>query len=274
MVTRSTSQNPRCAIAPKLGLYLSAKLVQSRREEGLTLIEGLIAIVIVSITVVMITPPIFWATASRVQTRRAEQALQIAQGEVERVRSLVERGTIQQLSATAALEQLPPTQAGLDEEEVRQAGQVLAPKAAKTGLVTSLKNCTSTTINTGSTNEYAQVKIDTDASADCEPNFLVQVFRSQGLDRDGNPVAAGQVPTAFVMGVRVYAAVAKDELTAGRGKEQQASLKGTSGLGQQKNFPLAVFYSTIVPSSQSGNLDLYRKLCVPSSSDLTAARKC
>lgn len=255
-------------ITPKLGFYLTLKLAQDKStsrcsEGGLTLIEGLIAIVIVSITVISITPPIFWATASRVQTRRAEQALQLAQGEIDRVRTLIERDT-------ARLEDLPPN-SNLDEASVRNRGQVPAPQAAKSGnIVTGSRDCQTGNSLSTSTNEYVQI----DTNADCEADFLVQAFRSRGLNSNGDAVGPNEIPAAFVMGVRVYAAVAKEELNAGRGKEEQASLVGTKGLGYQKQQPLAVLYSTIVPSNKSSNLDLYRKLCTPASGGLQDARKC
>ena len=67
--------------------------VKPKPAKGLTLIECLVAIVIISITVVAITPPIFVATASRIQSRRAEQANAIAQAEIDRIRTIVERGS-------------------------------------------------------------------------------------------------------------------------------------------------------------------------------------
>ena len=70
-----------------------SRAAKSASEKGLTLIECLVAIVIISITVVAITPPIFVATASRIQSRRAEQANAIAQAEIDRIRTVVERGS-------------------------------------------------------------------------------------------------------------------------------------------------------------------------------------
>ncbi len=90
-------------ISQKMALNLLERLrstsnerLRSNSSSGLTLIECLVAIIIVSLTVLAITPPILLATGTRVQSRRAEQANHIAQSEVDRLRLLVERGPMQQ----------------------------------------------------------------------------------------------------------------------------------------------------------------------------------
>jgi type II secretory pathway pseudopilin PulG len=256
------------AIAPGLALKLTLNLAKQSRENqasdrGLTLIEGLIAIVVVSITVISITPPIFWATASRVQTRRAEQALQLAQGEIDRVRALIDRNDIK----TSNVGDLPPSRAGFNEEQVRN--QAPAPTTEKTSkVITNAKigQCTAVGKERDDDvratipeeiNQFLRVDVD----ADCKEDFLVQIFRSEGLDATGQPVTASTVPAGFVMGVRVYSFVAEKNLKDGRGQVEAASLRGTTGQGNQELRPLAVLYSTIVASNTSGNADLYRKLC-------------
>lgn len=61
-----------------------------RTEEGLTLIESLAAVVILAISVVAISPPIALSIAARVRAHRAQQAMQLAQGEIDRVRLFIE----------------------------------------------------------------------------------------------------------------------------------------------------------------------------------------
>jgi type II secretory pathway pseudopilin PulG len=231
-------------------------------QQGLTLIEALIAIMVITITVVAVTPPIFWATATRVQNQRAEQALSLAQGEIDRVRAIVER---QEVEENFTL--LPPV-AGT-ESEVRQASnpsnnRVPAPKNAKSGAVQSAKSCSSTPDDGAPPSAFDQY-VQVDINSDCQPDFLLQTFRSQGIDERGNMFipqnAEGRDLSGFVMGVRVYSIVAKAALDANKGKVAPASLKGTTGLGGQLDRPLAVLYSTIVRSSDSGNLSVYRALC-------------
>ena len=232
--------------------------IAKRSDQGLTLIEGLIAMVIISLTMVSITPPIFWAVATRVQTQRAEQALKLAQGEVDRTRTIVERGE------TAKVLDLPRDVGSLN---VRTG--VAAPNTAGTGVI-SIRDCggTAGTLPPATIATFARI----DTNGDCTPDYLLQAFRSQGLDQNGTPFtgATGQILSGFVISVRVYSALAAPELLANRGSTQPASLKGTNGLGNQLNRPLAVLYSTIVRSNASQNLDLYQKLC-PTASKTTGA---
>lgn len=245
-----TTANKRLApgITLRCVLGLTQKMAASSRhpDRGLTLIEGLIAIVIVSITLVSITPPIFWATGTRIQNRRAEQALQLAQGEIDRVRTIVDQGkaTIASLPADAGVTNI-------------RSANIPAPSIAGNTATVNPK-CTSVDDGIPAVNKYTQVNTDPNPEnpADCKANFLIQTFRSTGI-----AATAGGVPDGFVMGVRVYSIVAEPNLIAGKGLTEQASLKGTNGLGNQLTRPLAVQYSTIVRSNASENLDIYRKLC-------------
>ncbi|MER3433466.1 MAG: hypothetical protein C4288_08550 [Leptolyngbya sp. ERB_1_1] len=236
---------------------IQRQAIEKRSDPGLTLIEGLLAIVIISITLVSITPPIFWAVATRVQTQRAEQAYKLAQGEIDRVRAIVERGETTNL---------PPTTTNLLEANVRNRNAANFPAApntvntSDTAVISTVQSCSRPTSFPPSTiSTFTQI----DTLGNCSPNFLLQTFRSQGLDQYGNTFtgAAGQTLSGFVMGVRVYSFVAKDALKAGQGSTQPAALRGTNGLGNQLNRPLAVLYSTIVSSNSSDNLKLYRALC-------------
>jgi type II secretory pathway pseudopilin PulG len=265
-------------LAPKLGAH-QKNLLLSSTEQGLTLIEGLLAIVIISITVVSISPPIFWAVATRVQTQRAEQSLKLAQGEIDRVRTLVERNEVK----AAQFNLLPPYLTGTTESDVRNqtSGKFpAAPNAQASGAkVVSIRDCGTgtngnddTTLNgTSSRPVNAFIRIDT--NGDCRADYLMQTFRSQGLDQDGNLFQgnANQILSAFVMGVRVYAAVAEPVLIGGKGKTEPAALRATNGLGNQLDRPLAVLYSTIVRSTDGRNLELYHKLCQPQAGSNTGA---
>lgn len=257
-------------------------LQHSNAEQGLTLIEGLLAIVIVSITVISISPPIFWAVATRVQTQRAEQALKVAQGEIDRVRVLVERNEVK----IAQFNLLPPYSAGATELDVRNRTSSNFPAAPNTEAsgkkVISTRDCgTGTSGNddvttngstwTGTPSRSVRAFIRVDTNGDCIADYLMQTFRSQGLDQEGNQFRGNSTQNlaAFVMGVRVYAAVAEPALLAGRGKTEPAALRATNGLGNQLDRPLAVLYSTVVRSTEGSHLELYRKLCQPADGQLT-----
>lgn len=74
-------------------------------DQGLTLIEGLVAILIISAVTTAITPMMFLSVATRVQNRRAEQAVQLAHGQIDQVRVLIDQG----LNSEEVIErQLPP----------------------------------------------------------------------------------------------------------------------------------------------------------------------
>jgi prepilin-type N-terminal cleavage/methylation domain-containing protein len=222
------------------------------QPSGFTLIESLVAVIIVSITVVSVLPPIFWATATRVQNRRAEQAVQLAQGEIERVRTLVERGAYKSVD-------LPPADG--TRIDIREEGTETAPPASPSGIIRS------TTANCKSPNDAQQpgaltqyIAVDTDPSNGCKPEYMVQVFRSVGTIPESS--ALGSPPSAFTMGVRVYATPAFNTLKLGGTLEPKASrLRGSNGPGQQGKRPLAVLYGTVVRSRTGSALGVYKRLC-------------
>lgn len=265
MKSKFTKQH---SLSSKREAHLLQNCPAKHSEAGLTLIESLIAIVIIAITMVSITPPIFWAVASRVQTQRAEQALKLAQGEIDRVRTIVDRDEIQ----SRPLTDLPPSAADLSEADVRNSASGRFPAAPTDPpdpeAVISTKVCREPGSLPTAIEAFAQI----DTNGDCATDYLLQTFRSAGLDQSGNRFtgAAGQTLSGFVMGVRVYSVVAREELRAGRGRTDPAALRGTSGIGNQRDRPLAVLYSTIVRSSDSQNLVLYRALC-PATSKTTGA---
>lgn len=252
--TAKKSLSPDLVFGLVLNLTKRLSVSRDRHDRGLTLIEGLVAIIVIAITIVSIAPPIFWATGTRVKNRKTEQAIQLAQGEIDRVRTLIERDE-------ARVAQLPPT-AG-SEDQVRNGDQtVKAPARPKPGgnMISSISAC-NTYNGTPPTDSAEYVVVDTDPQpSGCKAEFLVQTFRSNGIDASGNPITSTTTdPAGFVMGVRVYSIVAESFLP--NLKAKQASLRGSSGLGQQRLYPLAVQYSTIVKSSASQNLSVYRALC-------------
>jgi prepilin-type N-terminal cleavage/methylation domain-containing protein len=234
-------------------------------NSGFTLIESLVAIIIISITVVAISPPIFWAAATRVQNRRAEQALSIAQGSIDEVRAKVERGTY-------TLKELPNVPTGAS-GGVRPNPDGPAPTAQWIGG----KRCIKENLNTVSElspdkDNYPAVDqylaVDTDGDSACKPDFLVQIFRNEGICSTGPCDAAlppeQRKPVAFSVGVRVYSAIAQQS-SASLLEKEKARLTGTTGTGQTGFRPLAVLYATVAKSDSSNALNRYRDLCKASS---------
>lgn len=265
--------------------FLLAKSLRSgsgTSASGFTLIESLVAIIVISITVVAISPPIFWAAATRVQNRRAEQALSIAQSSIDEVRAKIERGgaTTPELpvAVTGAVGRPYPPAPAPDGEWSSMKGITPACNTVK-----NLKPAQAAVEAIGATPAIPAVPADkhypdinqylpVDTDGDCKADFLVQIFRNDGICLDG-PCAASTVPDidkkplVFSVGVRVYSAIAKKTPT-GVLERDKARLTGTTGTGQTGFRPLAVLYSTVAKSDSSSALNRYRELC-SSGSDKT-----
>lgn len=204
---------------------------------GFSLLEVLVAMVVASIMMMVITPPIFLATAARVQQRRAQQSLQLAQAEIDRVRTTVERGVY-------TLEDLPTAVAS-----------DLNASPAATSIAGQLKStnpgCNSYTgERLGST---ALLPIDT--NGDCQSDFLVQSFRTEGPAGSAVPVSG------FRMAVRVYADIPQLRSNLSQLSVAPARLSFSSGLGDAALQPLAVLQSTIVRPDTGNSLRDYRTIC-------------
>ena len=195
-------------------------------EQGLTIMESLVAIVMIAAVSVSLTPPIFLTVATRVQNRRAEQAMNLAHGEIDRVRVLMEQGVTQN-----NVEQLP----GLDGSESLE--NVPAPSSIHGDLQSTNFTCSDYDKNYQQLDSGTALKVD--VNGDCDHDFLVQTFRIREQTTGGqNPI-----PLIFRMGVRVYSRVAED--SSGALLTEEASLQLTTGEGQQDTRPLAVMYTDL-----------------------------
>ncbi len=255
--------------------FLLGKSLQRRSgtsASGFTLIESLVAIIVISVTVVAISPPIFWAAATRVQNRRAEQALSIAQSSIEEVRAKIERGSVTapELPAIAApaaggVRPYPPRGPAPSAEWNLMRG--ITPTCNTVSNLKTAVAATGTTAAIPADQHYPPVDqyLPVDTDGDCKADFLVQIFRNDGICSDG-PCAASTLPLAdrrplvFSVGVRVYAAIAK-QATVATLEPEKSRLTGTTGTGQTGSRPLAVLYSTVAKSDSSTALNRYRELC-------------
>ncbi|MBD2428803.1 type II secretion system protein [Phormidium sp. FACHB-1136] len=200
----------------------------SAPDQGLTLIECLVAIVMVALVAGSIAPVMVISVASRVNSQKAEQALGLAQAEIERTRSLVEQGVY----ATANLPPIGSTASSAVKEN-EDISSVLGPNLSVTN----------------STNFAFTVPVD--VNGDGTNDFRVQRFRSAGYTP-----ASASTPIAFNMGVRVY-----DISATGTGNlpTDVASIGLTSGTGERSQRPLAALYTTIAVGDQDDSLcDLIR----------------
>jgi type II secretory pathway pseudopilin PulG len=198
--------------------------------------ECLVAIMLIVITIAMVAPPLVLATATRVQNRRAEQALQVAQGEIDRIRAMVAMGQ-------HAPAELPRVAAGTTAE-------TLPGVAAPTGIDPRLRSLNPTGANC--TNRFdpnarpapREVEITNllpiDVDGDCTPEYLMQVFRTPGLVSIPEASRLSR-PSEFDVGVRVYPIQAATNFTP---QTPRAALTLASDLGTEPA-PLQLTSSTL-----------------------------
>jgi prepilin-type N-terminal cleavage/methylation domain-containing protein len=204
-------------------LYRAGGRSLAQGQQGLTLIECLVAIIIVGLVSSAIAPALVISVATRVQSQKAEQALELAQSEIDRVRLLVER-------SEANTSNLPPsttiTGTNPDSRVAEVAGPTYGtPVAAPT------------------------TAFQTRAASLNGNQFAVQVYRTPGR-------FVGSVPVTFGMGVRVYD---YDAVLTGSGSlsKEPAGLRMVNGVGQRGQRPLVALYTNIAAGDGGTSLCQY-----------------
>ena len=212
-------------------------------ESGLTLIECLVAIIVTGLVIGLTTPAVVISVATRVNSQKTEQALEVAQGEADRVRAIVEQGTY-------TVDNLPPI--GPVPVEAIAPGSTTVREYP--GRVDGPEKNTSA-LQPTETEYMAMIwsqarEIDTDGDS-TNAELAVQVVRSQGR----TIVEGGEdVPVAFTLGVRVYDINAFDDAGTGNLEAVERATAGvTGGQGDRSEKPLAVVYTTIARSDVSGS---------------------
>jgi prepilin-type N-terminal cleavage/methylation domain-containing protein len=216
-------------------------------ESGFTIIESLVAILVVSILLTAIAPVIVLATATRVQSRRVELATQAAKTFIDGVRT----GAIAAPSEVITL--LPPTDAA-----PRRVSDV--PATGTTPAVTGkpgdylIDNMTtqempapidSTKNKLYCSNENGIIS-DPDCTSNTDNLFYIQakrIIQSTGAN-DG-----------YRLGIRVYRADADFPLTASTADTKNTQTPFTGGLGSRKA-PLIEMTTDVANSNTS-----FRALC-------------
>ncbi|MFB2837633.1 hypothetical protein [Floridanema evergladense] len=209
----------------KLALVKALLFKSKGSQQGLSMLECLVAIVVVTAVISAITPPIMLSVATRVQSRRAEQARQLAQGKIDEVRRLVETGNY----TRDDLNRIAPAYVG-------GTGQIC---------------------NASVPFDRSRQAVDIDRGADSnlsnqnQPDFWVQAFRNDGI-QDPNT----NRPVAFDLGVRVY------RYYEGQTPNQikRASIGFTSAEGSQRSKPLITLYSRVVLSDTQNSRNNYNDI--------------
>ena len=206
-------------------------------ESGLTIMEALVAIIMIAIIGAMITPPIIIAVATRLQNQRAQQAYQLAQGEIDRVRGLVDNGEHSPDRLPEAIGDGP-----------------LQDFAAPTGAIGDLQSVNDAEDSYDGDAIAANSALPIDVTGDGEADFLMQSFRTEGVTSDSEENGLDR-PTSFSVGVRVYAVLDDlNDVPWNNLETTEASIRLTSGDNDQRTNPLAVLYSNINWSDTSDSL--------------------
>jgi type II secretory pathway pseudopilin PulG len=223
-----------------------------------------VAIIIVALTILAITPPILLATGTRVQSRRAEQANHIAQAEIDRVRTLMERGItdVNLLPASAGAVSPQPL------STVAVANSTISNSPLMTASGCGLNNAPNSTarypyppppFTTPPTVATTPLPVNTlvlvDVDGDCQPDYVMQVFRNNGQTVSGASTTT-TLPSTFDMGVRVYSYFPGEALPP-LDTNRASLVAGTNARDRQvagKRQPLAVLYTTISVNTQSSAL--------------------
>ena len=210
-------------------------------QSGFSLLEALMAVVVVSILMTAILPMIILSTATRVQSRRVDLATQAARGYVDGVRS----GTINIIDPTPAFPATFINDNAVDSARNQYFQNVAAPSS----------------VNIASLNGIQGIKVDTNGNGFnvTDPQDLViQPMRTGGTDL---------ATQGFYMQVRVYRADAFTQDAAGNLNGIQAGLTLQTGNGDTcpngrgivtstgggKNCPLVVMKVDINPSTSTMN---------------------
>lgn len=210
-------------------------------EEGLTLIESLVGIMVVTVIITLITPPLIIAYASRLQNYRADQAMKLAQGEIERVRIQIERGDYDATKLPPSLAQTGAFNGDLDGIPAVDTN-VKPPDDSKENLIKY--SCPQLNVMGSDPNAVRRFCV-VDINGDGIWDLAVQSFRSSTP-----PVTyeqANNKPVAFLMGVRVYSrgSIDANVLTPYPGRKTVSlGLKN----GQSVSLPLVTRYVPIVKS--------------------------
>jgi len=208
----------------------TVKHYKQSQQDGFTIIESLMAIIVVSILMIAIAPAIALSVANRVQARRIEFGTQAARAYIDGVRSQVVTAPLDTTSMTPN-----------------------APTSATSLSCSANSYCTSTATSTTPTNLYC---IDGNADGNCtntQPrDMIIQAFRFNG----NNTTAT----TGYSLGVRIYRADAFSDTTALTSNPIQSPV----GIGNRKA-PLVVMTTEI-----NDAIPKYGDLCDRTNAGLSA----
>ncbi|MFW5765090.1 MAG: hormogonium polysaccharide secretion pseudopilin HpsB [Coleofasciculus sp.] len=224
------------------------KLTPSANQAGFTIIESLMAIIVVSIFMIAIAPVIVLSVATRVQARRVEMATQAAQGYIDALRA----ETIDAPPINTATGNPPELKGIIDDLK-----EIDPPP---TGNLTcdASQYCTQPT-----SPNYRLYCVDGNGGGCTNDNFKDMIVQAFGVNTTTIPTGTNLTPQqvnqqraqqGYHLGIRVYRA---DAFTSGRTLqastgEREATFTGGTGLKPSQK-PLIELTTEIVTGGTSYN---------------------
>lgn len=202
-------------------------------QDGFTIVECLLAIIIVSILLLAIAPVLVLATANRVQAKRVELATNAAKAYIDRIRA----GAFNQSSSPPETVQIQ----GIIVDSTRRPSQgnalsqVMPPRSTGSLRCAANDYCTQPRVPQRGGN-YLLYCVDGDGDGECKENsmkdMIIQVSASQP-----NPGTSPNLTLGYQLGIRVYRADAFAD--SGSLKKSDITTKATAntftgGLGDRK----------------------------------------
>lgn len=208
---------------------------QVDKTTGFTLLECLVALFVIQFVVAASAPLIAISVGTRVQNQFADQALQVAQGEIDRIKTAVARGEnynnrIDVISTTA-----------ISQTDFADKTKAPPPENLSTAANEHLTDAT-----------FAKpVDLDGDGTAD----LAVQVFRNyiDFIDRTTPPPTVTDL-AAFDIGVRVYRAESLANFTAAQLSVEPIKYGLTARVGGRSPQPVAVLTASVFKSDTGESL--------------------
>lgn len=203
-------------------------------DTGLTLLECLVALFVIQAVVAVSAPLVIVAVSTRVQNQRADQALQVAQGEIDKIKTAVARGDDYKNEIDVPADDVTSRLDFADETKVPPPTAVLDNDDYKTDF---------------------QVAKAVFLDSDNEPDLAVQIFRNH-IDFIDDMGADPDLSLAvFDVGVRVYRADAVQDRAADLGVEQATyGSAGQAVASDNLNRPLAVLSASVFKSDTGQSL--------------------
>jgi prepilin-type N-terminal cleavage/methylation domain-containing protein len=190
-------------------------------QAGFTIVESLVAIILVSILLAAISPVLVMATANRVQAKRVELATNAAKAYIDRIRA----GAYNPSSSPPENEQI---QGIIDD---RRLNQVNAPVAS--GNLTCIANDYCSQPSTGN---YLLYCVDGEGDGVCTKNsmkdMIIQVSAYQP-----NPSSPPSLDLGYEVGIRVYRADGFADIGSLKKSNPQTKATArtyTGGMGDRK----------------------------------------